>query len=244
VSSVLKSEANLKESLSPVEAAAHLAQRQAGLIEGELTVLEEAGETISCRSGCAACCRQLVVVSPMEALVIDQYVRSADAKQQKRWMEAHSRHRAAMARRPSLLSRLRRFQAAGGYIPPEEGDALEREHWAAQIPCPFLEDERCTIYPARPFACREHYALTPAELCAQDLDAVRTLPSRFEFRAIAGRVGDQCFNLDDHLIPLFHALDHAADHRPAHKRAAPLTAITRLMEITLSRVMAWRRMLR
>ena len=34
------------------------------------------------------------------------------------------------------------------------------------IPCPFLEDESCSIHPARPLVCREYLVTSPAELCA------------------------------------------------------------------------------
>jgi Fe-S-cluster containining protein len=219
-----------------------LAERQQGLIEKELTVLQAAGSEVSCRAGCAACCRQFVVVSPLEALAIQQHAQGADRAQRRRWEKAHARHAEALARRPSLLRRLQAFQAAGGYLTPADGDALEREYWSAQLPCPFLENERCTIYPARPFACREHFALTPAELCARDPDAVQTPPTRFEFRAIAGVVGEQCFGLEDRLVPLFDALRYAEEHSEASSSQAPQADVARVMEAALARVLAWRRM--
>jgi Fe-S-cluster containining protein len=232
------------EYLNTAEAAAHLAQRQGELIERELTVLQESGDAVSCRAGCAACCRQFVVVSPMEALAIERHLRSADRAQRRRWEAAHARHGKALAQRPSLMRRLQAFRAARGYLSPGEGDALEREYWAAQIACPFLDKERCTIYPARPFACREHFALTPSEWCARDLDAVQTPPTRFEFRAIAGQIGEGCFGLEDRLVPLFEAVAYAVERREAGKRTAPLSAVTRLLEAALARVLSWRRLVR
>jgi Fe-S-cluster containining protein len=214
------------------------------LIARELTILQEGGGAVSCRAGCAACCRQFVVVSPLEALAVERHVRSASPAQRRRWEAAHARHRAALARQTSVMRRLAAFRAARGYLPPEEGDTLEQEYWAAQIPCPFLEKERCTIYPVRPFACREHFALTPAERCAQDLDAVHTPPTRFEFRAIAGQVGEQCFGLEDQLVPLFEAVSFAAQQQEACRRTAPVASVSRLVETFLARVLAWRRMTR
>ena len=230
------------ELLDPADAVRHLAQRQSKLIESELNVLQKSGGAVSCRAGCAACCRQFVVVSPIEALAIEQQVRSADRAQRRRWEAAHARHGKALARHPSLMRRLQAFRAARGYLSPGEGDALEREYWAVQIVCPFLEKERCTIYAARPFACREHFAVTPSEWCACDLDAVQTPPTRFEFRAIAGQIGEGCFGLEDRLVPLFEAVTYATERREAGKRTAPLSAVTRLLEVALTRVMTWRRM--
>jgi Fe-S-cluster containining protein len=225
---------------SLTEAASILAHRQAELIEGELVVLQEKGEAVSCRAGCAACCRQFVVVSPMEAAAIARHVQSAERAQRRRWEEAHARHARELSRRPSLMRRIQAFRTARGYLSPEEGDALEREYWAAQLPCPFLEKERCTIYAARPFACREHFVLTPPELCAGDPDAVRTPPTRFEFRAIAGQVGEQCFGLEDRLVPLFEALSFAESQPSASRRMAPVALIHRALDMALARVLAWR----
>jgi Fe-S-cluster containining protein len=233
----------MPDSLSAAEAITLLTERQSRLIEGELAVLQENGGQVSCRAGCAACCRQFVVVSPLEARSIERHVRSADRTQQRRWQEAQAQHSKALSRLPSLMRRVQAFRAAGGYLTPEAGDALEREYWAAQIPCPFLAGERCTIYPVRPFACREHFALTPAELCARDLDAVETPPTRFEFRAVAGQVGERCFNLEDRLIPLFEAVTYAANQREAAKRQAPLAVVTQVLERAVARVLAWRRTL-
>jgi Fe-S-cluster containining protein len=226
--------------LSPHDVAAVLARRQGELIERELVVLHEAGGAVSCRAGCAACCRQLVVVAPLEALAIERHVRSADRPQRRRWEAAHLRHSQALSQQPALMRRFQAFRTARGYVPPEEGDMLEREYWAAQIPCPFLEKERCTIYPARPFACREHFVVTPPEQCARDPDSVRMPPTRFEFRAIAGQVGEQCLGLEDRLVPLFEAVAYASEHRSEAKLTTSLGLITRAMDAALARVLAWR----
>jgi Fe-S-cluster containining protein len=226
--------------LAPHEAVELLARRQGELIGRELVVLQEAGGAVSCQAGCAACCRQLVVVSPLEALAIERHVRSADRAQRRRWEAAHARHSRALSRQPALMRRLQAFRAARGYLSPGEGDRLEREYWAAQLPCPFLEKERCTIYPVRPFACREHFAVTPPEQCARDPDSVRMPPTRFEFRAVAGQVGEQCLGLVDRLVPLFEAVAYAAEHQSEAKLTAPLGLITRAMESALARVLAWR----
>src|SRR5713226_9454207 len=97
-------------SLAAVDAVGLLARRQEELIERELVVLQEAGGAVSCRAGCAACCRQLVVVSPLEALAIERHVRTADRAQRRRWEEAQARHSRALSRRPSLMRRLQAFR--------------------------------------------------------------------------------------------------------------------------------------
>ena len=49
-----------------------------------LQQVEQAGERVSCRAGCSACCRQLVVVSPLEAVAIAEHVRRLDPAARRR----------------------------------------------------------------------------------------------------------------------------------------------------------------
>jgi Fe-S-cluster containining protein len=44
--------------------------------------------------------------------------------------------------------------------------AAATAYFALGIPCPFLEEESCSIHPERPLVCREYLVTSPAELCA------------------------------------------------------------------------------
>ena len=48
----------------------------------------------------------------------------------------------------------------------ETAHALGLKYFALGIPCPFLEEERCTIHEIRPLRCREYLVVSPAEHCA------------------------------------------------------------------------------
>ncbi len=39
-------------------------------------------------------------------------------------------------------------------------------YFALGMPCPFLEEESCSIHPDRPLVCREYLVTSPPELCA------------------------------------------------------------------------------
>jgi Fe-S-cluster containining protein len=114
----------------------------------------EMGKAISCRKGCGACCRQLVPVSRTEGERLLQVVQAMPVEQQE-VVKA-------------------RFAAAEATI--ERGDLRERRgrsnrelstaYFALGVPCPFLEDESCSIHPERPLVCREYLVTSPAELCA------------------------------------------------------------------------------
>jgi Fe-S-cluster containining protein len=114
----------------------------------------ESGQAISCRKGCGACCRQLVPVSRTEGERLLQLVEAMPAN-----------------RRQALLARFAAAEAAIGRAGlKERGERSDRElsvaYFALRIPCPFLEDESCSIHPERPLVCREYLVTSPAELCA------------------------------------------------------------------------------
>lgn len=129
-----------------------------GLVNAVVTAaetrLEETGAAISCRKGCGACCRQLVPVSRTEAERLLGVIEAMPAKRQRALKE--------------------RFAAAATAIKAagldEKAGRSDRElsvgYFALGIPCPFLEEESCSIHPERPLVCREYLVTSPAELCA------------------------------------------------------------------------------
>lgn len=110
------------------------------LIEG---LLAKAGDRpVACHDGCAHCCYQAVGVSVPEVLAIDAHVRATRTP----------------ADLEELTARIR--------------DADDRTHGmtsaerlSPDLPCPFLVNEACSIYQARPLACRGTNSLD-ADACA------------------------------------------------------------------------------
>jgi Fe-S-cluster containining protein len=114
----------------------------------------EAGLAISCRKGCGACCRQLVPISRTEGERLLPLVEAMPAE-----------------RRGELMARFAAAEAAiKGAGLDKRGDRTDRElstvYFALHIPCPFLQEESCSIHPERPLVCREYLVTSPAELCA------------------------------------------------------------------------------
>lgn len=129
-----------------------------GLVNAVVTAAEtrlgEAGGEISCRKGCGACCRQLVPVSRTEAERLLGVIEAMPAKRQRAVKERFATAAAAI-------------RAAGL---DEKAGRSDRElsvgYFALGIPCPFLEEESCSIHPERPLVCREYLVTSPAERCA------------------------------------------------------------------------------
>jgi len=131
------------------------------IADSSVAAEEAQGRSVSCKKGCAACCRQLVAITEVEARRIHDLVESLPEPNR-----AHVRARFSEARR--------RLDEAGLL-----DELLERETWDMDrhgaivnryfrqgIACPFLEEELCSIYADRPITCREYLVTSPAENCA------------------------------------------------------------------------------
>jgi len=144
--------------------------------------VKDAGEKISCTSGCGSCCRNLVPISEVEARCTHDVVEKLPEPR-----HSHVRARFAEARqrleRTGLLDKL----LAADRLTNEDYTALVGTYFQHGIPCPFLEEESCSIYQERPIACREYLVTSPPECCAklgsEGVQQVR-LPLRL-FNAVA-----------------------------------------------------------
>lgn len=134
-------------------AAADVVPALQGLVNAVVTAAE-AGKAISCRKGCGACCRQLVPISRTEAERLLPMVQGLSPE-----------------RRAVLEARFAAAESAlaAADLKERKGRAdreLSTGYFALGIPCPFLEEESCSIHPDRPLVCREYLVTSPAELCA------------------------------------------------------------------------------
>jgi Fe-S-cluster containining protein len=131
------------------------------IIAGVASQLNEAGLSISCKAGCGACCRQMVPLSIFEAEALSTWIRTLPEP-----------HQQELARR---CDQALRKLASAGLI-----DRMVNEDWLAEtdsarqlaidylyqrIPCPFLEDESCSIHPIRPLVCREYLVTSHPDHC-------------------------------------------------------------------------------
>lgn len=173
----------------------------------------ETGHSISCRMGCAACCRMLVPLSPPEAFALREYVEQLPEDRQASLLQKVADSKSKLASH-GLLDRLQDVADATTPIPDEELDPLNRAYYALRHPCPFLENEICSIYEARPAACRELLVTSPAALC-DDLveNPVVPLPVSVRIGTVLGLLWGTMTNSPPRLIPLPLALDWAEQHR-------------------------------
>ncbi len=129
-------------------------------------------EKISCKKGCGACCRQVVPIAPAEARFLVALVQGFDIDRQRKIRDRFT----AIERQLSdagLFSRLLRGETGN----TEEREQLGLDYFRLGLPCPFLEDESCSIHENRPLVCREYLVTSPADRCkTPNPQEIRTVP--------------------------------------------------------------------
>jgi Fe-S-cluster containining protein len=127
------------------------------------------GETVSCRAGCGACCRQPVPIAEIEIYHLAEIVA---AMPEPRQSEIRQRFRDAVGHFRAM-GWFDRMKAIGDLTLTEseakitaEMQKAIAEYFLESVACPFLEDESCSIHEDRPIACREYLVTSPAANCA------------------------------------------------------------------------------
>jgi len=101
------------------------------------------GLNIACRTGCSGCCTQNVTITALEGEEILRYI---IAEKKSPWLAAKlSSHRDHQPPETTTND----FAAAC-----LDGNDIDPGNQKNFSPCPFLENNLCTIYPVRPFSCR------------------------------------------------------------------------------------------
>jgi Fe-S-cluster containining protein len=122
----------------------------------------EQGETVSCKKGCGACCRQLVPISQVEARRIRDLVQELPEPRRSQIRARFAEAREAL-RKSGLLEQLEARERWA----PDGVETIGVDYFRLGIACPFLEDESCSIHADRPVTCREYLVTSPAEHCAR-----------------------------------------------------------------------------
>ncbi|MBX7105065.1 MAG: YkgJ family cysteine cluster protein [Gemmataceae bacterium] len=170
------------------------------------------GRPISCASGCSACCRHLVAVSPAEAQDLADFVAELPAERQ-----AAVRERFAEAKRKFESIGLlvagethgeRGMHSSQGANHSERVRTLSYRYFQEQIACPFLENDTCIAYERRPMVCREHCVTSPAENCAHlDGSGVRPVTPPIDMAPVLARAGKRLLGMKAQTVPLILALE-------------------------------------
>lgn len=116
---------------------AQVVRMYARLEHEQVAVIAAAKLALECERGCNYCCHQRVEVRPYEAFVLADHIRA---------------HMTA-AQLSAVKERLAANRARIAPLAP-------LQHTQAGIPCALLVDGACSVYAARPAACRKYYSLS------------------------------------------------------------------------------------
>lgn len=177
---------------------------------------QKLGRRVSCRAGCAACCRHMIAISPPEAFYLVDLIESFD----------HARRTDVLGRISKIESELERLQMVDELMNPQYVDEavlpIARKYFLLGMPCPFLEDESCTIHPHRPVVCREYNVTTPAELCADPVvNDIDKLPMPIPLTVPLARLTAKLTGDPPRLIPIPLVPRWIVQHQVVHQRQWP-----------------------
>ena len=172
---------------------------------------EAAGKQVTCAKGCSACCRaQPVPVTPPEAHALLLLVEAMPA----------ARRREVEARFADRVERLHAAGLADAFLhrdpalSAESARSLARDYFALGLVCPFLEDDACSIHPARPFVCRQYLVTSDPVLCADPFEnPVDVVPMPLQAATAMLSAASQAMSTPQHTVPLTLAMEYARLHR-------------------------------
>lgn len=156
-----------------------------------LAIAEQAktGKTVSCQAGCSACCYQLIPLSVPEALYLMAHIRHFPKQRQMKTIDRFQEVYRAVTDH-NLVEKL---NAIDDDKSKPEGLSIGRDYFELGIPCPFLEDQSCTIHEIRPIVCREYNVFSEPKKCIDpynnEIEPINLFDSRVNVLAdIASRV--------------------------------------------------------
>lgn len=170
------------------------------------------GAAISCKKGCAACCRMLIPLAVPEAFALADAVKAWPVDRREAALARLADARAQLEH-AGVLPQLYEIAESERQLDDDTFEPINRAYYALRLPCPFLVEEVCSIYDDRPAACRELLVTSPAEWC-QDLERnpVRPVPVPLRVGTVLALLWADLVGGPARFIPLPLALEWAERH--------------------------------
>jgi len=193
------------------------------------------GRPVTCGPACGACCRQLAAISIPEAFAVMAALRHTAPDHRRRIEERFAGAAAVLQQHPGLLDRVHAPGADAA-----AANATARDYFALQLPCPFLEDESCSIHRDRPSICREVNVVSPPALCRDPFaNAVQSIRSPVHLSEILARLHAHLYQQPAPLlVPLSLAPTWVTDHPDLDRLAWPADRLLPDLVAAMQRAMA------
>ncbi|MBI3260714.1 MAG: YkgJ family cysteine cluster protein [Ignavibacteriae bacterium] len=189
------------EPIRSIELLPILQQLSDSFVEFSIKKINQDGKSITCKSGCAACCRQLVRITESESYLLYELIETMPKK----------RRNAIWQRFDDAIEILEEL----GLIEPledindmssEENQDLDEKYFNLKIPCPFLEKETCSIYHNRPLACREYLVTSSADNCSNPFqETIERVPLAGGISVVAAQIDEPLHSGYVRYVPLILA---------------------------------------
>lgn len=199
-----RSEARARERVDAATARMQTVRMYGRLAALQRGVMSDEMVGVACTRGCSYCCHLRVEIRPHEAFVLAHHIQTKCSPEQ----------------RARVLPRI--------------ADNLERiallsrdQHVRAGIPCALLDDDACSVYAARPAACRKYHSVSVAVCRAAFDDTAAPLIGEIEHEQVrlAGNAvalgyakGLEEAGYDGALYELHYALHRALNDPKAERR--------------------------
>lgn len=127
------------------------------------------GKEITCRKGCyyTSCCMEYVDATVRECEAIVYYLYNHEivlrlfVKKYKEWRNKVNAIEETMKTLEQLSFDLKIHTQ-------KRMEETSKKYYESKIPCPFLNNNLCSIYEVRPYACSSYYVTTPLSQCHPD----------------------------------------------------------------------------
>ena len=132
-----------------------------------LLYLDSIERPVTCGEGCSYCCSQYISISTAQALVIVDYlyqnpeIMSRFLQNYEGWLL--DLEKAEQGGR--ILAKLEECTTHSLMVKSTPQELLT-EYAELNLACPFLAENKCSIYQVRPICCASHYSISPPEWCA------------------------------------------------------------------------------
>nr|WP_321451551.1 YkgJ family cysteine cluster protein [uncultured Carboxylicivirga sp.] len=144
-----------------------------GLVDALSNEATRQNMPVDCKKGCNWCCHQPVFATSHEMMFVWEFIKLNFKEED---------------RKVILQKAFNNYQ--------KRGRMDDKELLQSKLPCPLLLNGSCSVYPARPIACRIYLSMS-AQSCKTAFDAPKDesiYPQLFDFPLQAGRMVNEGIN--------------------------------------------------
>ena len=126
------------------------------------------GREITCQAGCAMCCVEFIAARLEECDAIVMYLYSKPGVMNRFLINYKAWQQRITSGDNSLQNASEAYQVLYETRRPEDKRTFEAyalDYAKKYIPCPFLNDSKCLIYPIRPFVCSTYGVVSHKKYC-------------------------------------------------------------------------------